>query len=296
MMQNFIMRPSAAFAKKLFIFALAATLLGCSAARLGYSNGETISYWWLNNYVNFDADQKPWVKQKIANLFAWHRKTQLKDYVQLLKRSQQRVHGVVTQAEILTDYEEIKKRLLLLTDQALPALTDLALSLKPRQIAQIEEKFASNNERYHKEYLAGDIEERQRFRYKKTMKQAEYWFGNFSREQERIIRAASDARPLDNERVLADRLRRQQELIALLKKIQAEKPSREATSAMLKKYIAATIDRFDDKEHQAFFDGSTESGAQMVTQIINIATPAQKAHFVKTLQEWIDDFNALARK
>jgi hypothetical protein len=295
------MRPYKTFAaktvisaKKIAVFLTVSLLLGCSAARLGYSNGETISYWWLNNYVDFESDQTPWVKQRIAHLFAWHRKTQLHDYVKVLGLAQQRVHGKVSEHELLADYADLKRRILVITDKALPDLADLALSLKPEQIAHIEKKFASNNNDYRKDYLRGDVEKRQHFRFKKVLKQAEYWLGTFNSEQERLIRVASDARPLNNELVMADRLQRQAALIALLKKIQAEKPGRETTVAMLKKYVSATLDRFGDPEHNHFFDTSVAASARMTAVIINNATPAQKEHFVRTLQQWINDFNKLS--
>jgi hypothetical protein len=170
------------------------------------------------------------------------------------------------------------------------------LALQPQQIAHLEKKFASNNDGYRKEYLRGDLEQRQLARYKKVMKQAEYWFGDFSREQQAQIRAASDARPLNNELRLALRLRRQQELIALLKKVQNEKLGREATMALLKDYVAGVFGQFGDKQHKAFYDASKDGSARMVTTIINIATPAQKAHAVKKLQRWIEDCHALARQ
>ena len=295
MMQNFIMRPYRTFAIRIGIFLITGLLLlGCSAARFGYSNGETLSYWWLNGYVHFDADQNPWVRKHIATLFAWHRKTQLKSYVQLMSDAQHRVQRNVTEAEVLADHDRVKKHIFLLVDKALPQLADLALSLKPEQIANIEKKFASNNDDYRKDYLRGDIEKRQHFRYKKVLKQAEYWFGSFSPEQERKIRAASDARPLNNELVLADRLQRQAALIALLKKIQTEKPGREAVMAMLKDYAASVADSFANPEHKMFFDASRIGWARMVVVIINNATPGQKDHFIKTLQQWIGDFNALS--
>jgi hypothetical protein len=293
-MQNFIMRRYSVFASWIGIFLIASLMLGCSAARLGYTNGETVSYWWLDNYVDFENDQKPWVKKQLANLFAWHRSTQLKGYVQLLTRAQSRIQGNVSEAELKADYDDLKKRVLVLTDKALPQMAELALALQPRQIANIEKKFESNNDKYRKEYLRGDIEQRQRFRYKKALKQAEYWFGDFSHEQEQLMRAASDARPLNNELVLADRLQRQAALIALLKKIQLEKPSRDATAALLKDYVNSTMDRFANPEHKAFFDASNAGSIHLTSVIINSATPTQKAHFVKTLQQWIDDFNALA--
>ena len=66
-------------------------LCGCSMARLGYNNGETVSYFWLNSYIDFDADQKPWVKKELASLFAWHRRTQLPEYLPLLAQAKKRV-------------------------------------------------------------------------------------------------------------------------------------------------------------------------------------------------------------
>ncbi len=293
-MQNFIMRPHRLLATTAGIFLIAILLAGCSAARLGYSNGETISYWWLNNYIGFEPNQKPWLKKHIADLFAWHRKTQLQGYMQVLTRTQLRIPGNVTEAELLADYDNIKKHLLVLTDRALPDMADLALSLQPHQIANIEEKFSSNNDDYRKDYLRGNIEQRQRFRYKKALKQAEHWFGNFSTEQERQIRAASDARPLNNELVLADRLRRQAALIALLNKIHAEKPGREATMAMLKEHVVAMVNHFANPEHKAFFDASTNGSIHLIAVILNNATQVQKEHFGKTLQDWIDDFNELS--
>ena len=293
-MQNFITRPIGPFAKKAAILCMTLVLLGCSAARLGYSNGEFISYWWLNSYVDFDSEQKPWVKSHIDKIFSWHRKTQLKEYVRLISRIQHRDLATVTQADLLADYNDAKTRVLLIAERAAPELADLAISLDATQISHLEQKFIKSNDKFRKEYLRGDIESRQEFRYKKALKQAEYWFGNFSKEQEAKMRIASDARPLNNELLMADRVHRQQELIALLKKIQTEKPGKEASTALLKKFTAATVDRFGNKQHQAFFDESTAATATMVASVMHMTTPAQKAHFVKTLQDWITDFNKLA--
>ncbi len=175
-------------------------------------------------------------------------------------------------------------------------MAELLLSLTPEQIANVEEKLAKNNAKFRKEYLTGDRASRQEFRYKKMMKQAEYWFGGFSRTQEQTLRVLSDARPLNNELVLADRLRRQAELIALLKKIQNEKPSKAAATAMIKKYVAATVDHFGNKEQQAFFDALTDANAGLVAEMMHMATPDQKSHFIRTVQDWISDFNRLSAK
>ncbi|MDN2673266.1 DUF6279 family lipoprotein [Janthinobacterium sp. SUN026] len=289
--------PSSTSSSRL-MYALLAILLvvmaGCSGLRLAYNNGDTVLYWWLNAYVDLDRDQKGWVRDDIDKLFDWHRKTQLKDYVEILRTGQKQLQGNATQADLLADYSEIKQRTQALLLKAAPELADLARSLKPEQIAQMEKKFKSNNEDYRKKYLSGDHEKRQKLRYKKAMEQFELWFGSFSSEQEALIRKASDARPLNNEIWLDERMRRQQNVLSLVKKVHQEKLGKEATVTLINTLIKDSFERLEHSERKAFFDAYESSTAQMVMTVIKIATPTQKAHAVKRMQGWIDDFNSLA--
>jgi hypothetical protein len=275
-------------------------LTACSVVRLGYNNGETILYWWLDSYADIDSDQKPMVHQGIDNFFAWHRRTQLRDYAQMLALGQKRLgQSDLTEAVLEEDYAQCKKKLFLMADNALPNLADIALALRPHQIEHIEKEFASDSEDYRKDYLSGDTEERQRVRYKELLKQAEYWFGSFSSEQKEKIRAASDARPLNNELWLEEKNRRQQELISLLKKVQKERPDRETVMAWLKTYIEGFDaehygEHYGNPENKVFYDAYRKSMVHTAFVIIKLTTPEQKNHAIHRLQKWIDDFQALA--
>ena len=299
MMQNFIMRPlynfAQTFGNQMVIGLLVVFLSGCSMARLGYNNGETVSYFWLNGYVSFDADQKPWIKKELANLFAWHRRTQLPEYLPLLAQAKKRVHAPVSEVELVRDYEEIRRRILVITDRAAPVAADLALALRPEQIARIEEKFAKNNEKFRKEHLRGELDQRQRDRFKRSMKQAEIWFGNFSGEQERQIRQFSDARPMDDELVLADRMQRQAEMIRMLQRIEAEKPTREVAVGMIRQYVSGAMDHFGHPEYQRYFEKYRAAQMHMLAGVFNMSTPAQKQHFEEAVQAWMTDFDTLSR-
>ena len=301
MVQNFTMQLTRTFAIKIAMLAIVFLLASCALVRLGYNHGESLSYWWLNGYVNFESEQKIVVKKSIGNVFDWHRKTQLKDYRQFLALEQKKLQYNVNQSLLLVDADEVKnqpelqKRKLLILEKALPELADLALTLRPQQIAHIEKKFSSTNDKYRKNYLRGDIAQRQLFRFKKTMEQAEYWFGSFSPEQETQIRKASDARPLNNEVKLAQRVQFQRGLIQLLKKIQSEKPRREAVALMLKEYSGPVFEPASGAENKAFFDASRDSGKQMTTVIMNALTPAQKIRATQRLQLWIDNFQEQSR-
>ncbi|OEZ61241.1 MULTISPECIES: DUF6279 family lipoprotein [unclassified Duganella] len=280
--------------RRVFLIVLMAVLAGCSSLRLAYNHGDTLLYWWLDAYVDLNSDQKVWVKKDIDDLFRWHRKTQLHDYTQILQTGQRQLAGNPTVADLANDYDEIKRRTQLLLFKALPELADLARSLQPEQIVALEKKFAANNVEFRKKNMKGDKEAQQKFRYKKSMEQFELWFGNFSAEQEAQIRRASDARPLDNDIWLDERMRRQKNILTLVQKVQREKLSKEATMALIHTLIKDSFERLEHSERKPFFDAYDESTMQLILTVIKIATPAQKAHAHKRMQGWIDDFNSLA--
>lgn len=278
----------------LILIALFAVLAGCSSLRLAYNNGDTLLYWWIDGYIDLTSEQKGWVKKDIDELFHWHRQTQLRDYVQILKSAQRQLNAGPTQADLQNDFDEIKNRTQLLLFKALPELADLARSLEQDQIATLERKFAANNDDFRKKNMKGDREAQQKFRFKKSMEQFELWFGGFTPEQEAQIRKASDARPLDNTIWLEERQRRQKNILNAVRKIRQEKLSKDATMALLHTLIKDSFDRLEHSERKAFFDATETANIELILTVIRVATPAQKAHAHKRMQGWIEDFNNLA--
>jgi hypothetical protein len=158
----------------------------------------------------------------------------------------------------------------------------------------MEKKFASNNDTFRKKFMKGDLEKQKKVRFQKSMEQLELWFGSFSDEQEAQLRQASDARPLDNQIWLNERMRRQQRIIAVVRKIQQERLSKDAAMGQLHALVKELFERLDGGEHKAFFEANTKGTIEMILTAIRIATPEQKAHAQKRMQGWIDDFKTLA--
>jgi len=279
---------------QLFLFTLMVLLAACSSLRLAYNHGDTLLYWWIDGYVDLNSEQKEWVREDIDKLFQWHRKTQLQDYVQILQTAQRQLTAGPTQADLQTDFDDIKQRTESLLLKAAPELADLTRSLQADQIATLERKFAANNADFRKKNMRGDREAQQKFRYKKSMEQFELWFGSFTSEQEAAIRQASDARPLNNEIWLDERVRRQKNILALARRVQSEKLGKEATVAAIQELIKDGFERLENSERKAFFDSYEQANLQLVLTVIKLATPAQKAHAQKRMQGWIDDFRTLA--
>lgn len=280
----------------LFLVALMVSLTACSTIRFTYNHGDTLLYWWLNAYLDLDSDQSDWVKKDIDQLFQWHRATQLRDYAGLLSKMQRQLgDGTVTQDELLSDYRDIKARTELLAFKALPQLADLAMSIKPDQIAQMEQKFARNNDKFRKEFMSGSVEDQKNARFKKAMSQFELWFGGFSREQEAALRRASDARPLDNDVFLQERMLRQKKIVSLLRRVHDQKLNKEQTMSAVHDLLRDLFDRMEAPERKAFYDAYIDSTSKFILTAIRLTTPEQKQHAQKRMQGWINDFNALAQ-
>jgi hypothetical protein len=280
----------------LFLVALMALLTACSTIRFTYNHGDTLLYWWLNAYLDLDSDQSDWVKKDIDNLFQWHRSTQLRDYAGLLNKMQRQLgDGNVTQEELLSDYRDIKTRTELLAFKALPQLADLAISVKPDQIAQMEQKFAKNNDKFRKEFMSGSVDDQKKARFKKAMDQLELWFGSFSREQEAQLRRASDARPLDNDVFLQERVLRQKKIVALLRRVHDQKLNKEQSMSAIHDLLRDMFDRMEAPDRKAFYDAYVNNTANFILTAIKLTTPQQKQHAQQRMQGWINDFNALAQ-
>jgi hypothetical protein len=278
----------------LFMVMLVVVSAGCSSVRFSYHHGDTLMYWWLNSYLDLEDEQKPWVKQEIDKLFQWHRSTQLREYAAMLSNWQRQLAGNPTQADLLAGYKDIKGKAEALAMYAAPDMAELARSIKPDQIAHIEQKFAKNNDDFRKKYMSGDLERQRKVRYDKAMDQLELWFGPFSREQEAVLRRASDARPNVNDVMLQERKLRQQKILTLLRRVHQEKLNKEQTTAAVRDLMHDLLNRDQAPERKAFYDAYADDTVKFILTAIRIATPDQKAHAQQRMQGWINDFNALA--
>jgi hypothetical protein len=243
--------------------------------------------------LDLSSEQTAFVKPRLHRLLVWHKTTQLPDYVTFVEELQRYASRPITTSDVTTIGEQARQKAMTTIDQALPEMSELALRLTPDNIKALEKRFGDDDAKWRREFMKGDVEKQQKARYEKTLERVEEWYGRFSSEQRDRIRQLSDARPFNNEIVIADRERRQHELVALLTKVVSEKPPRDAIIAMMKNYT----DRFDknpDADRRAFLDSLRHSTEEMEAAIQNLATPQQRSHAVAKLQEWIDDFRSLA--
>ena len=273
---------------------LAFATAACGMIKIGYRNADTVGLLWIDRYLDLTREQEGFVKPRLRTLVAWHRSTQLPDYAALGTDMQKLGRRAITPAEVSALARQLRQRIDTSTQRALPDVADLALILTPDNIGAMEEKFADNDDKFRNDnHVKGDIEKQQKARYEKTLDRVEEWYGRFSREQRAAIRMLSDARPLDNDILLAERQRRERELVALATRVEREKPSRDVVMGLLRNYK----ERFEfspDPDRRAFQESLRRATEAMDAAIHNLATAAQRERAVGKLQDWIEDFRSLS--
>lgn len=276
---------------------IAALLLqACSATRLGYSNADSLLRWWVDRYVALSPEQDGLSRERLGRFMAWHRKTQLPDYASLLRQGQELIAGQPTPAEALLLGDELIGRARILAEKATPDIADFLATITPEQIERMSQRIADRSADHAKEAQLANGESAQRkARYKRLLEQAEYWFGDFSSEQEAALRQLVDRQATGGQFWYEERLRRERDWLSLVRLIQRERPPRERLMALLRDYTA----RFDmpiDPTRLAQAQALRRASAEIAVAIHAMTSAAQRAHAQHKLDDLIRDFTELAQE
>jgi len=262
--------------------------------QIGYNNADTLALIQLGSYVDLTPDQEQTVKERVSTLLAWHRSTQLRDYAAFIDKTRAKLAGQVTAADVMDFNQQLNARMMTAGDKSAPDIAHFALTLTPQQIDQVAKKFATDANKARRELVAccsqknGGNE-----RVKKYSKRAESWFGSLTDRQREIISNSMASRPHDATWWIDERERRQRELIALLRKIQAERPTEEAAARWLRTYFGQ-LNVAPEAERRARAESYRRGSAELIAQLINHSTPEQRATLDKKLNDYAQDFKSLA--
>lgn len=266
----------------------------CSTVQLGYNHADTLLLHALDRYVTLTGEQERLVRQRLGPLMAWHRATQLNDYAAFIQRARAKLDGSVTPAEVLEFSEGLNARMTTFGERAAPDVAALALTLTPEQVAQIEHKLVDDNAKLRKE-SARELKQEVDERAKKYVERSEYWLGKLSPQQVQIVRTSLASRPTDSLYWLEARERRTQDLVALLRRIQAERPSEETAAGWFRGYfreLASPANAAQRARAEAF----RRDNAQLVAQLVNSATSQQRVHLDRKLAGFASDFVQLVSR
>ena len=265
---------------------------GCSALRIGYSQAADLAYWWLDGYADFDGEQTRRVREALAQWFAWHRKTQLPDYAQLLARAQAEVRAETTPARVCEWQDELLKRAHTAWEQAVPAAAEWALSVTPQQIQHLERRYAKANDEFRDDYLQEGPRERNEATIKRAVERAESLYGRLDDAQRARVAAGMARSPFEPELWLAERKLRQQDALQLLRKLGAEGASRAQAEGALRVY-AEHIERSPREAYRRYSERLAAFNCAFGAGLHNSSSPAQRRAAAGKLSGWEADLRAL---
>jgi hypothetical protein len=184
-------------------------------------------------------------------------------------------------------------KLMRVGEQAAPELARLALTLQPAQVDRFAGKLARDNAKARREFVKTAGRETLDDRVKAYAERAESWFGPLSREQLELVRTSLAERPSGQQLWMEERERRQRDLVTLLRRIVDERPTEPIAAQWLRDYFAQ-LAQPDDAQRRARVLESRRGNAQLIAQLINGASPAQKAALARKLRGYAQDFSTLA--
>jgi len=234
------------------------------------------------------------VRERLTRFAAWHRKTQLPDYVAVLRQGQKFVGGQPATADALALTDAIVRRGRTLAEQATSDIADFLATLTPAQIDRMAARLAEKNADYAREAQLADGESGQRkARYKRLLERTEYWFDDLSDAQKATLRRLIDNQPTGSQFWYEERLRRQREWLDLARLVQRDRPPRERVMQLLRDY-AARFDLPTDPARLAQATALRRAAAELAVAVHAMTTPAQRAHATHKLGELIRDFTELS--
>lgn len=267
-------------------------LCGCSAIRIGYNNAQELSYYWLDSYVDFTTEQKPLIKAELATLHEWHRLQEIPAYIKILREAREKVLDDTKPEEVCSLLEDVCERIRVFNLQTEPIIEKLAPTLGHEQVENIQKRFEHNNKKWRTDWLEGRQEKRDEHRLKLAVRRAETFYGSLSPEQKEILRESLRISIFNADTSYEERVRRQSDAIAILKKI----IDLRLTPPDIKIEIAAYFDRLQngaDLAYQNYIDRLVIDSCEGFSKLHNATTPKQRQRAADKLDRYIKDLEAL---
>ncbi len=280
-------------ARIIVLLILVAGLAACSAVKLGYNNLNSVAYWWLDSYVDFNEQQAPRVREDLERLQQWHRSEELPRFAQMLRAMEQLAPNDITPAQACAFVDEIRTRLRALADHAEPAVVALATGLQPQQLRHLEHKYEKNNEKYRDDWLRLSAKEQREKRYQQFLERSEMIYGRLDDPQRDALRRDIEQSIVDARRILADRQRRQQDALQTLRQLIEQKADFETA----RKQLRALLDRFErspDKGYRDYQEALISEGCRSFAVLHNSTSPIQREAAVRRLRAYQRDLRELA--
>jgi hypothetical protein len=274
------------------LLAALALASGCSALRLTYGAGPQLAWWWIDGYFDFDSEQAPKVKAGLTRWFEWHRASQLSSYITLLGELQVQAGEPMSAAQACRWNARIREALEPAIDRALVEAAELLPLLGEAQLRHLEQRYARNLEEMRDEYLQPDPVARRDASVKRAIERSEQIYGKLGDAQRKVIADGVAVSPFDPLAWRDERVRRQRDTAATLRRLVVDKADRDTRIAALRT-LAERAERSPDPGYREYQRRLVDYNCDFASRIHNATTPEQRLKARENLKGYEDDLRSL---
>lgn len=275
----------------LCLLAVLVALTSCSALKLSYEKADWLLAHWAQRYVDLTAEQTRALRSELAKLQRWHRAHELPEYARAFDRAAVQLEAGMTRAQIQVLVDMVRARAGTLGVRAGQSFAPLVTSLSEAQLRDLQRRFAADNRRFERRHLSGSPAELAERRNDWMESRLEDWFGSLDRTQrarvQRLVAAFPDMPALR----LAERRRRQAALLEVAREGGAGGAAGVRLGALL-----ANLERGGPAPVHAAMVRWEHAFIDMLSELEDSLSSAQRAHAAARLRQYADDFRELARR
>lgn len=266
-----------------------AVIAGCSSTKLAYRYADWGLVWWVDDYVPMTSEQESRLEKDIRSLRGWHCSTQLPRYSGWLTELKQDIRaGNFELSTVSRHQEQLLSFFPPLADRAKPSAVRLLSSLSDKQVHELADNMAANQEEKEEEFLAGDPEQTRQARAQRTRDRVERWLGSLNNAQTDIVEQWSEARGRQTAIWLEGRRNWQQALLEALEH------RNEADFAERIDYLIDNNVEVRGPRYQQMIAESGDAVAGLMTDLLQEAERQQLDHLLEQAAGLKSDFNELA--
>jgi uncharacterized protein DUF6279 len=282
-------RVSSTSRRAALLVAVCVLLASCSATRFAYDNADTALRFMVSSYLDLDGAQAEDLRQRVVQFHQWHRQNELPAYAALMRSASARAGRGITAEDVAWGLSNVRARYRKFAVKAAEDAAPVLATLAPEQIAALEHRFAENNQKYAKEFLAADGEKRRGAQLKRMLERFRDFAGDLTPAQEARIERFVLVHESHVALRFEDRQHWQRDVVAALK---AQRPAPE-----LGRSLAETFNQPELRRSETFVREDKrweEDLGELIVELDRTLSSKQRAHVVRRLSDYAEDFAALA--
>ena len=273
---------------------VALSLGGCGTVRMVYDNAPALTYWWLDGYFDFDAEQGQRLRAELDALHQWHRTHELPLLAEQLAKLQALASKPVRAAQICKLSAQLQAHFRTLVEHSAPTLEALAPTLTSAQLQHVDQTFAKRNAEWVRDNLEPSTQDHTARSIKKMIERVESFYGDLTPEQVALVRNQIETTEFDPGAIALERNRRREDALQVLEQLQ----SGTLNAAQRKKAVAALLERTltpPDAAYREYMARVTDQTCTHLAALHNSMSAAQRAKLAQTLSGYEQDLRALIK-